>query len=120
MTHISFAVIAAAGILVGCSTPEFKTEQSACSVHWSKIIPVKIEKRLVTEYRREKEFTGKSVCTQNGNHTICDHDYNYVDVPYTVVKPVDINAAERNAQIAQCTQNACTLKYGNRDCKAPK
>lgn len=119
MSIKSWCLLGCVGLLVGCSTAEFKQEHAQCTAHWTKIIPVKIEKRLVTEYRQEKEFTGRSVCKEVDNQTVCKHDYNYVSVPYTVVKPVDINAPERDAQIAACTQNACSLKYGNATCKAP-
>jgi hypothetical protein len=35
-------------------------------------------------------------------------------------KKVDINAPERNAQIKACVQNACSTKYKDPSCKAPK
>ena len=91
MTYFRYSMLTPIVMAASCTTAAYDRERSHCAVHWHNLIPAKFEDRLFTEYRQEKEFKGTTVCRQINGQTICEHGYNTVMVPYTVVDQVDIH-----------------------------
>ena len=120
MTYFRYSMLTPIVMAASCTTAAYDRERSHCAVHWHNLIPAKFEDRLFTEYRHDKEFSGTTVCRRINGQTICEHGYNTVMVPYTVVDQVDIHKKRRNAHIAACAETACEKSYGNPACKSPK
>ena len=105
--------------IASCSTPQYEAEKTLCAEKWYKILPTNIVQRQETEYRTERRFTGRQTCeTRDSGQIVCKADYIDVEIPYSVLVDVDLNKRERDARIKSCTQQACSLKYGNTSCEA--
>lgn len=104
-------------VVAGCGTAEFRESRTACSAEWYKQIPPKVEQRLVTRYRTESRYTGETVCTTKSNQVSCVQKTKNVQVPYTAVEDVDLNAPRRDAKIQECTAFVCMERFGNTACE---
>ena len=100
-----------------CSTPEFQAVRSFCEASFFDQIPQVFRQRIVTNYRTELRVTGKSICTTEGNITICEQEKEKVRVPYLEVEFYDANNERRYFKIQTCAKLACQAKYGNTACK---
>lgn len=109
---------AALGLLVGCSTPEFRVERDMCTAEWITKIPPRLEREIYSATQSRQVPTGRTICQNSGTTTICDQVMRteYYSVP--AVRTVDRNKAQRDPKIKVCTQTACVAKYGNAACEA--
>lgn len=104
--------------IASCSTPQYEAEKNLCAEKWFKILPANMVQRQQTEYRTERRFTGRQTCeTRDQGRIVCKADYIDIEIPYSVLVDVDLNKPERDARIKSCTQQACSLKYGNMACE---
>jgi len=110
-------LIAIAGILVGCGTPEYRAERNVCVAEWFTKIPPRYEQEFyyVTESRRVP--TGRTTCKEKGQKIICTPVMRTEYLRYPAIRTVDRNKPQRDAQITVCTQKACLAKFGNPECK---
>jgi len=105
-------------VIASCSTPQYEAEKTVCAEKWYKILPTNFVQRQETEYRTERRFTGRQTCQiQESDQITCKADYIDVEIPYSVLVDVDLNKPERDARIKSCTQQACSLKFGNTSCE---
>ncbi len=118
LTYLPF--LAAAFLLTGCGTPEFRAERSVCEAQWVQKIPPRYERQLVERVRYIEVPTGRSTCTTTGNVQNCVSQTRLEGIPYTTVETVDVNAPARDIQIRACAVQACTAKFGNPKCERPK
>lgn len=103
--------------LLSCGTPEFQAEKSSCAATWISKIPPQYEQEMYNAFQTRQVPTGYTSCTGYGYSINCIQTMRteYYTVP--AVRTVDRNSSRRDAEINMCTQNACTMRYGNAECK---
>lgn len=125
----------AAGLLLlaGCTTQEYRNAESVCRAEWMLQLPPEYRTRPVNRIRYEEVPDGKEVCTTETvrddsdpetlvlkTKEVCKQGTRTKQVPYISIETIDVNKAERDAQILDCTAQACLLSHGNASCKPPE
>ncbi|WP_151717684.1 hypothetical protein [Gemmobacter serpentinus] len=113
------ASLIAIALLASCGTPEYRAERSLCAAEWTEKIPPRYGQRIVERVKYIRIPTGGTVCHGKGDKVQCFPQYRTEDIPYTTLETYDVNKAERDVQIRACAVKACSVKFGNAECKAP-
>ena len=115
-------ILPASLLLVSCGTPEYQAERSVCQAEWEQKIPARMGQRLVERSRYIRVPTGEMICEpvgkKGGQH--CVSGTRLEEIPYTTLESYDMNKARRDVQIRACAVQACSVKFGNPECKVPK
>lgn len=117
----NFNVVSLLLVLLGCSSPQFKQEQSICEATWLKKIPPRYEMENYLMVQSRQVPSGQVNCTTSGYgnyaYTNCNQIMRteYYNVPS--VRTVDRNKSRRDTNIAACTKKQCNKKYGNAKCE---
>lgn len=119
MRRAPLLILALALPLMSCGTPEFRAERSICEAEWAQKIPPRLERQLVERVRYIQVPTGRTTCTTVGAVQNCVAQMRTEGIPYTTVETVDVNAPARDVQIRACAAKACSVKFGNPECKRP-
>lgn len=82
----------------------------------SKIPPV-YEQEWYNETRSRSVPSGITTCNSFYGTVTCRESMRTEFYTVPSIRTVDRNAPRRDAQIQQCTQQACVRKYGNAECK---
>ena len=111
-----------AGVLAGCTTPEWDREYASCMTVALDKYPPNIVQREVQRTRTVEVPDGTMTCTggksQDGTEVFnCVQNTKEEQVPYTAIEDVDLNEDIRKQAARNCTQNKCVRLYGNTDCK---
>lgn len=104
-------------LVSACATAEYRQEANICQALWLRTIPPSYHDKLVEQYRAVQRPTGRSVCITRGNRTVCEEKMRTEYVPYTAVVTVDRYKGERDAEISNCTLQACVARMGNAECE---
>ena len=109
-------------ILVGCSTPEYRSAKNECSYDAFQKYPINNVSSIITLTRAVQVPTGQTNCTTQyiGNYadTQCTQIMRTEYVPYQQSVVTDTNANSRQSAINSCAAQLCYSRYGNADCKS--
>ncbi len=113
----TFAALAVTmGALSACGTPEYRAEKAACEAEWTRRIPPRIVEKVVTRTRLVP-MGEELVCNRTAAGVQCVRKPVMVEEPYEAVEAIDINKPRRDAEIARCTAERCTRRYGDPACR---
>ena len=121
MTLRKITILGLVLMLASCATAEFREEKGICTATWMKKIPPRYEREMYNQLQFRQVPTGQISCTTTGfgysAYTNCTQlmRTEYYTVP--AVRTVDRNKGRRDTKISACTQQKCTAKYGNVECK---
>jgi hypothetical protein len=109
-------------MLASCATTEFREEKGICTATWMKKIPPRYEQEMYNKSQSRQVPTGQTSCTTTGYgytaYTNCTQLMRTEFYTVPAVRTVDRNQSRRDSNISACTQQKCTAKYGNVECKA--
>lgn len=108
----------AAVVISGCTTPEWRAENAACTHRMLNEIPPSYKEVIVNREKAIRIPDGNIRCTGEGKNLRCDQGTRTEYIPYTSLETVDMNGHRRSLEIEKCTANACFKAFGNPDCKS--
>jgi hypothetical protein len=123
-------VMAAAFVLIGCTTVQYDAVYNACNAESMQQYPPKLIEQKVKKYRTIKVPTGKSDCVSRNvvvggtvgqpiyeTRTSCTQETQDERQYYTDFETVDLNYDSRRHYVNHCVPNQCVRLYGNRMCE---